>query len=188
MNKTTRTILIIISSLALVAIVACGAAGWGLQAAAKGIWNQVTALGENGSIAAQIADFDLPSGYQSQFALEIQDYQLAAYAPVQGIGHIYLFQAPGSLDIDTNQLQEKYYQYNPDANSRNVHLVETRPITLRGQQVTLAVSEGTNSDQMPYRELMAIFQGKGGPALVSISAPLDNWDEASFGAFLASIR
>ena len=67
-------------------------------------------------------------------------------------------------------------------------VVGQQQVTVRGQTVTLVLSEGTNSSGQPYRTLTGVFQGKGGPALLSVEAPLSQWNQAEVDAFLASIR
>ena len=67
-------------------------------------------------------------------------------------------------------------------------IIETGPVTVRGQDATLVISEGVTSEGESYRQEAAAFQGQGGPALVVISGPVESWDQALVDAFLASIR
>jgi hypothetical protein len=41
---------------------------------------------------------------------------------------------------------------------------------------------------MPYRQVTARFEGKGGPAFVNLIAPIAEWDWALVDALLASIE
>ena len=54
---------------------------------------------------------------------------------------------------------------------------------MRGQATTLVLSEGTNTSGQPYRTLTGVFQGKGGPALLSVEAPLSKWNHTDVVAF-----
>lgn len=49
------------------------------------------------------------------------------------------------------------------------------------------MSEGASHDQS-YRVASAVFEGKGGTALVHISMPTASWDQAAVDAFIASLR
>ena len=67
-------------------------------------------------------------------------------------------------------------------------VIENRPVTLRGQEVTLIVSEGVNSENVSYRQISVAFEGKGGPALLLFSESVEAWDQAAVDEFLASIH
>jgi hypothetical protein len=67
-------------------------------------------------------------------------------------------------------------------------VLETRPITVRGQETTLILSEGITEEGETYRQVMAAFQGKGGPALLVLSEPVTRWNQETVEVFIASIR
>ena len=70
----------------------------------------------------------------------------------------------------------------------DITVIENRPATIRGQDVTLIVSEGLNSANVPYRQVTAAFEGKGGPTLLVFSETVGAWDQAAVDEFIASIR
>jgi hypothetical protein len=68
-------------------------------------------------------------------------------------------------------------------------LLEQKPVTIRGEQTTLSISEGTNDQGVSYRMANAKFQGNGqGPALFMIVEPAEQWDSQVVEDFIASIR
>jgi hypothetical protein len=67
-------------------------------------------------------------------------------------------------------------------------VVESRTVTIRGQEATVVVSEGVNSDNATYLEATTIFQGKGGPALLVYSDSAGRWDQEALDAWLESIQ
>ena len=68
-------------------------------------------------------------------------------------------------------------------------LVEQKPVTIRGQETTLSISEGTNEQGVMYRMANAKFQGDGeGPALFLIVGPADQWDVQLAEEFITSIQ
>jgi hypothetical protein len=66
-------------------------------------------------------------------------------------------------------------------------VVETRPATGRGQETTLVINEGVNSEGVSYRQVTVAFQGSG-PALLVISEPVTRWSQETVETFIASIR
>ncbi|RPI32059.1 MAG: hypothetical protein EHM70_09890 [Chloroflexota bacterium] len=142
-------------------------------------------------VAGKIAGYTLPEGYSEQFAVELMDYQLISLVGPTPSCHIYLVQAPTDADVDIAALQEQ--ARNMDGNKRedsysDVQIVEQRSTVIRGQDVTMLVGEGVNSENLPYREVTALFDGKTGPALVSIASPVSEWDWTMVDEFLASIE
>lgn len=144
-----------------------------------------------GAIAADIADFTPPPGYQSQYGMQLWGFSLVAYDPGDGHSHLILMQVPERFGLDRTALeqqmrrmsrpQDRYGQNEPQ-------IVDQKQVQIRGQEVTLLTGEGVNHDGQPYREVSAIFQGKGGPALVVFETPVASWDQATVDAFLASIH
>ncbi len=142
-------------------------------------------------VADKIAGYSLPEGYSEQFALDVLGYQLVSLTGPTESCHIYLVQAPKDIEVDIAKLQEQARSMEGGEKSgrpRDVHVVETRSASLRGQEVPVLVGEGINSQEQPYREVTALFQGRGGPALVSISSPASQWDWEQVDLFLASVE
>ena len=141
--------------------------------------------------ANRIADFQLPSGYKSEVAIDFGGYLFVSYTPGDGHSHIMLVQAPASAKVDQATL-ERYIEQAAQTRGYDrytrTQVVGQQQVTVRGQTITLVLSEGTNSSGQPYRTLTGVFQGKGGPALLSVEAPLSQWNQAEVDAFLASIR
>jgi hypothetical protein len=135
-----------------------------------------------------IADFDLPAGYTAEFSTSMWGYTVAAYRGPNGPSHLYLIQSEKESDGD--ELAKMLAQLVPGASSSDADMkvIENRPISLRGQETTLIVSEGLNSENIPYRQVTVAFEGKGGPALLMFSETVDAWDQAAVDEFLASIH
>jgi hypothetical protein len=67
-------------------------------------------------------------------------------------------------------------------------VIEGKPVTIRGQDTYLEISEGTSSDGTTYRLATATFQSKGGPALLMIAGPFEEWDIKMVDTFVTSIQ
>jgi hypothetical protein len=137
---------------------------------------------------ATIADFDLPADYAADFSTSMLGYTVAAYKGPNGPSHLYLIQSEKESDGD--ELAKMLAQLAPGSSDPNTRMtvLEKRPVTLRGQDSTLIVSEGVNSENVPYLQITAAFEGKGGPALLMFSETVDAWDQAAVDEFLSSIR
>jgi hypothetical protein len=140
------------------------------------------------STASEIADFEPPAGYTSEFTASLLGYTVAAYNPGDGHSHLYLIQSEN--ESDGEKLADMLTELVPGSSDPNTRLtvVENRPAMIRGQEVTLVISDGTNSEGQSYRQVTAGFQGKGGPALLVLSETMERWDQAAVDAFLASIK
>ena len=140
------------------------------------------------SLAASIADFDLPAGYRPEFSASLEGYTLVSYSPGDGHSHLYLIQSEKESDgekLTTMVDQIAPGSYDPQT---RMTVIETRPVTVREQEVTVVISEGVTSEGETYRQATVAFQGKGGPALVMLSEPVDRWNQESVDAFIASIH
>ena len=67
-------------------------------------------------------------------------------------------------------------------------VIETRSVIVRGQEASLAISEGVSGEGETYRQATLAFQGEGGPALLTLSEPTSRWDQEMVDAFIASIH
>lgn len=140
------------------------------------------------SIAAgKIAEFTLPAGYREEYTVEKLGFTVAAYRGSGEHSHLVLAQSAVDWNIDLNDSLEKAAPGGYNQTTR-MTVIETRPVTVRGEETTVVISEGKNSDGMAYRQLSMAFQGKGGPALLTIDEPASRWDADKIDEFIDSIR
>jgi len=145
----------------------------------------------NREIAGHIASYTLPEGYNENFAVNASGYQLVGMEGPKATSHIYLAQSTKNEDISLDELQNQVQSQaggQTGNNSRDYKIVETLTKTIKGQQVPVVVSEGVNSDGQSYRQINAFFDGRNGPALVSISSLTADWDWTLVDSFLTSIQ
>jgi hypothetical protein len=139
-------------------------------------------------IAVEIADFDLPAGYEPEFSTKMLGYTLVTYKGPSSPSHLYLIQS--ETQSDGEELAKTLTQLSPGSSDPNTHLtvIENRPVTVRGQDVILVIGEGLNAENVAYRQISVAFEGKGGPALLVFSEPVEDWHQTAIDEFLASIR
>ena len=66
--------------------------------------------------------------------------------------------------------------------------VEQKRVTIRGQETTLSIGEGQTSEGETFRVATVTFQGKGGPALLMVSGPIEEWDLQIVETLIVSMR
>lgn len=198
MNQTTKTILIIVGSLVL--LCGCGAAllaGTGLWSFSRFVEFADESTTENpqevARIASEIADFNLPDGYTTQYGMKIATFSMVQYTTRNEESYIFLTQFPAGTSINVDEMMREVRDgaRNPNSPWHNIdtELVEQKPVTIRGQEATLSISEGTNDQGELYRMANATFRGRGeGPTLVMFIGPADQWNLDTVEGFINSIR
>jgi hypothetical protein len=197
MDKSTRNTLIGIGSILLV----CGCITAVIFA--TGLWSfsrfvnwAEESVSESPDVAvrvgSEIADFEIPTGFGSPYSVHFGDVTMVGYQSENGNSHILLAQFPEGTSINVDEMLKEISEYSDDPNSTwyktETTLVEQKPVSIRGQETTLNISEGTSSEGITYRSATATFQGRGGPALVLVAAPIDEWDMEAVETFVASIE
>jgi hypothetical protein len=144
------------------------------------------------TVAGTIADFTAPQGYAPEYAAQLAGYTLVAYNPGDGHSHLMLLQAPPEVSVDQDSLIRQLHEMEPQPRTHNrppeMTVVGESQLTVRGQSVTFVIAEGVNSDNHTYRQMLGLFQGKGGLTLLAISEPVTRWDQTAVEAFISSIR
>lgn len=139
-------------------------------------------------IAAEIADFDLPADYVSEFSASLEGYILVSYSSGNDHSHLYLIQSEN--ESDGEKLAGMVEQIAPGSYDPQTRMtvIETRLVRVREQEVILVISEGISSGCETYRQVTVAFQGKGGPALLVLSEPVTGWNQETVDALIASIH
>lgn len=197
MDKSTKTILAVIGSVLLV----CGC----LTAVifATGLWSFVSvvnfvdqSVSESPQVAvrlgSEIADFEVPEGYGSPYSIHFGDVTMVAYKSQSEKSHIVLAQFPEGTSINVEEILKTIEKGSGDPDSiwynTETTLVEQKSVTICGQETALNISESTTSDGVAFRTATAKFEGRGGPSLVMIAGPIDEWDDGMVEAFFESIQ
>jgi hypothetical protein len=198
MNKTTKIILIVVGSL----LVLCACATAALLG--TGLWSfgKIAQFAEQNTsedpqevsrIASNIATFDVPEGFNKQYSIKIGDWSLVQYMTGNEKSILIVTQFPAGTSINADEMMRQIEKNsrNPGSPWYNVDtaLVEQKPITIRGQESTLSISEGTSKEGVSFRMANAQFQGNGeGPAMFLIAGPAEQWNDQVVEDFIASIE
>lgn len=138
-----------------------------------------------------IVDFNAPEGLGQSFHMNLLGVTMVGFNLGSNDLSAMVIQFPASMQIS----QEQMAQQMQDAMSRqtgvgnlNLKTLGTLDRTIRGQAVTMILSEGSSSSGSAFRQLTGFFTGKNGQAMVSITGPTDSWDQTAVDRFLAALR
>ncbi len=196
----SRTMKIVLGVVGVVLVLGClGVLGMGFLGAR--FFGQAANPEKARAVAAQIADYDLPEGYREAMGIDRVGMKMAMIAPegitTSGGGDgpsagmmIMLAQMPpGSGDAAAMQAQmQSAMGQQGGFGGGEMQPAGTVEVTIRGQPVTLQRSEGSAKNGRSVRMLSGAFEGKGGPAMITVFGSADGWDEAQAMAFLKSMR
>ena len=145
--------------------------------------------------AHQIADYDLPEGYQEQMAMEIMFYTFVVIAPPDssGIsnGPIFMLAQFQAGMANQQQMEEQFRRSFEQQTSRpglSMELVKVEEKTIRGEETQVITYEGTDENGLVLRQVITSFPGKDGRAMLMIAGPAELWDQEMVDAFIESIR
>lgn len=197
MDKTTKIVLIVIG--VIVVLCACGVVTvfvtgwWSYNTIARVSEHSVSEIPQEAvRVGAEVADYVVPAGFGSPFSIHFGDVTVIGYKSASERSHLLLAQFPEGTRFDMDEMLRRIQQIPGDSNNvwsnTELTLVEQRPVTIRGQETVLSISEGTSSDDVPYRTATATFQGRGGPALVMVAGPVGEWDNEMVEEFIISIQ
>jgi hypothetical protein len=192
-SKTTRTILIVLG--VLVVCCCCVIGGgflltrYGFQYFADSMIVQDPA--QINQVSDQLADYDLPPGYEEEFVMNILGIQAlfitnkfdgAMITMMQFNSNIY-----GDSEATRQQFQDTFLQQF-QTNEINFTPVDQRQIEIRGEQTTLYEYEGTDSQGNQFRQWVSVFEGKNGSVFLMIVGSKSTWNDAEMEAFIQSIE
>jgi hypothetical protein len=139
------------------------------------------------AVARSITDFELPSGYQPDYAAGFLGFSLAAFDAGPHT-HLMLLQAPAGVQIDLRGWSESLTAGQAADVRVPVRAIGQEQRTVRGQPATLLISEGRSSDGTVYRQYSLVFEGLRGTALLQLTEPDNGWNNLTADALIASLN
>ena len=152
---------------------------------------------EGASQAAHaIADYELPEGYQEQFAMDFMGYAMVMIGPASqdspsSAGKPLIMLAQFQIAMDQQQMEEQMRRALEQQSGRRgltMKVVESKKMTIRGQEVEVVTFEGADSNGFVMRQLLTTFPGKDGTAMLMIMGPAQSWDKAAIDQFVESVH
>lgn len=194
MSREMKIFLAVVGILVVICMCACLVGFLLLRSAGSMISNAVVDDPVKvAEIASGMAEYDVPSGYK-QVGMDFFGVYQAIFVAVENnserpIFMLARFNAMGAISQEEfeNQMKEVMQQQYSSAGVQ-WKVVGSVPATIRGQEVTLTQSEGTNESGKTVRNLLGMFDGKDGAVLLMIMGSVDSWDQEAIDQFISSIR
>ena len=143
-------------------------------------------------MAESIVDYDLPSGFEEQGAMNFLGFRMAFISGRDDQTMIMLAEFPASLAGDEEQMQQQMRDaFANRTGSQNVSLeyVGSEDVTINGSETTLGTYEGTDGQGNNVRQIIGVFETKSGsPGMLMIFGNQDNWNEGGISRFLDSLE
>lgn len=152
--------------------------------------------GDAAQVGAKIAEYSLPDGYSHMMGMSILGYDFVIIGPQDGSmnGMIIMlaqFSQSYMQGSDPQAFQEQMQRSLEQQSGRRglkMEVVETKTMTIRGQEVEVLILEGTDENGTSMRQLITNFNTETGLAMVMIQGLTEDWDQAAADQFLESIR
>jgi hypothetical protein len=193
MSKGTKTALWIVGGLVglciCVGAIALVGFYWVGQQVSESIVEEPAQVRE---VATGMVDYELPPGLSEQFGMSFFGlFDMVSFSDEANKLVIMMMQFSKSAGVNQAQMEqqmEEQMQQRLGRQNLDLQTVDTIETTIRDQAVTLTVREGSDEEGESMRQLSGVFTGKGGPVLLMVMAPQENWNQESIDAFIASLR
>lgn len=195
MDKPTKSVLIVIGSILLVWV--CVTVFVTVRGLFSGFF-QFADQGIHGSpqmtvrFGSEIADFEVPAGFGNPSGIHFGDGVLISYKSADEKYHLLLAQFPQRISINLDEMLRIIRDGSNDPGSiwykTQMKLIDQYSVIIRGGKCTFNISDGINRDGVEFRMATAKFDGRGGPALVMIVGPGEDWNGEMVEAFVGSIK
>ncbi len=190
MSRNTKIILIVLGAVVVVCI--CIAIGvWiALNAAGRAIQQSIiTDPTQAAARADNIALYNIPYGYK-QGVMSFLGFDMVVLT-ADNQPAIMMMQFPASANLDPKDMEKTMQQAIGQQFSRRgltFSLVDQKQLTVKGQEVTLFISEGKDSDGNLFREATTSFVGNNGTVILTAMGEASTWNQTAIEVFLKSIR
>jgi len=146
--------------------------------------------------AHAIADYELPEGYQEQVAMDFFAYAMVMMGPDSSnspsfAGKPMILLAQFQVATNQQQMQEQIrrsFEQQSGRSGMTMKEVESRKMTIRGEEVEVTTFEGTDNNGFVLRQIITTFPGKDGTAMLMIMGPAETWDKEEIDQFIESIH
>jgi hypothetical protein len=189
--RTRNAIIIVLAVLVVFCLGACAA----FLLAGRSLGNLIGKSvvedpGQVSTVAADIADFNLPGGFAPKAGFHMLGFTMAMYATSDNQSMITLIQMPTSNTITDEDIQKMRDQSERQAGRQlqNFRILSTKDATIRGEPAKIIIQEGTTDNNVTIRQELVAFSGKSGTALLMVMAPVDQWNQAAYDKMVKSIK
>lgn len=189
-SNTSKIIIIVIAVIAVLCLVACAAIFLLTSKLGGTIAKSVDSDPANVTAAVEkIAVIDVPGGFQPKSSMALLGMTFAFYENASQKSALMIFQMPSFMEMNDTSIQEMEKQLQSQSNRQmqNVKIVDRYDATIRGKPGVVIIQEGEVEGQA-FRQMMAVFEGKSGLAMLMIFGPQQGWPQTDYDKMIQSIR
>jgi hypothetical protein len=148
------------------------------------------------AVANEIVDHTLPAGYSANMAMSFAGIRMVMIGSEEyNTGQqliIMLMEYPtafaGNAEDMKKQMQDSFAQQS-GIRTNNMSEAYTEEVVINGQEIQLAVSEGTDNSGNELRQIIGVFESKSGsPAVIMIMGNPASWDTEAYNSFIQSMQ
>lgn len=147
---------------------------------------------EVAQMAGNIVDYQLPPGYSEQYGMGFMGFDMVVLGTENLTEQaIMLMQVPEMLGLtpeDMIRTMEQSLQSQTGQENVSMYVVDTIETTIRDQNVTLTVMEGSDSNGYAIKQVTGVFRGNNGAAMLMIVGPQQSWNQETVDAFISSLH
>jgi len=196
MSKGVKIALVVV----VVLLVLCCMGGLGFYFITQRVVSQavIDDPAKAASLGHEIVDYNLPDGYRELGGMNALVFKMIFIGPKstnQDSMFMVLMQISAGANMSPEEMQRQMtqaMQQQGQGRTMQTHVVGTQTATIKGQPVTLTVSEGEvtegNDAGTLFRQVIGVFPAKDGTAMLMAMGKKDTWDQATLDSFLASIK
>lgn len=190
MSRNAKIILVVAGTLICSCILLCIAGYIALPQLGQQFIGQAQDSTNIKRIASEIADFDLPAGYDGLLGIDILTVKMVMYSPGTTSANVLALVQVAGQNLDRAQTEAQMRQQlegNGNSSCTGTQVVGQETFNVKGTPTLFVISE-CNRRGVKMRQEVGTFQGRGGLAIVMGMSPTERWDPSGFRSFVESIR
>jgi hypothetical protein len=189
MSTGTKVLLILGGVFGVLAIACCGFLYYVYDRIANSFTSDPKQVA---AIQQEIVDIRVPPGFAPQGGMDLglgpMKVKVAVYVR-NGREMLMLMQMPGvASDEEMRKQMEEAFEKQGQKQDVKVRSREVRKIKIDGQEYPFEFTQGVQGeDQHPVRQVIGVFPGKKGTAMLMYMCPEEDWDDDEVMEMLRSI-
>ncbi len=189
-SNTTKIILIVVAVLLVLCLISCVVGGLIFARIGTSVSQSIEAEPEDvASNIEKIADIDIPAGFNPGTSMSILGMTFVIYENSAEDSALVVFQMPTAMELTDDNIQTLQDQMEKQSGRQleNYEIIDQYDTTIRGEPGKVIIQEGT-SNGVAFRQMLVVFQGKSGLAMMSIFGPSSSWNQAAYDQMVQSIQ
>jgi hypothetical protein len=188
MSTGTKVLLIVGSVFGVLAVLCCGFGFYIYNRITKSVTDDPAKIA---AIRQEIVTINIPAGFAPAHGMDLgiwrMKMKMAAYMRQAEV--LMLMEIPGvASDEEMRKQMEEAFEKQGQKQDVKVQQRDVRKITIDGKEYPFEFSQGVQGEnEQAMRQVIGVFPGRGGTAILMYMAPERDWDEEEVMTMLRSI-